>query len=145
MKLFTMGFSKKSADEFFTKLINAGVKQVLDIRLWNTSVLAGFTKKNDLEFFLNKIGNIGYKHLPLLAPTEQLLDKYKKGEIAWSEYERDFLTLLNERKPENELATENLDAACLLCSEKEPMHCHRRLVAEYLTNKFGNMEIIHLI
>jgi uncharacterized protein (DUF488 family) len=143
MKIFTIGFTKKSAEQFFNRLKQPGLVRVVDARLNNTSQLAGFTKKNDLEFFLHEICKLGYIHLPELAPTQEILDAYKaSGE--WSNYERQFLSLMAERRIEDQVDKSILDGGCLLCSEATPEHCHRRLVAEYLRRKWGDVEIVHL-
>ena len=145
MKLFTIGFTQKSAEEFFTLLMKAGVKRVLDIRLNNKSQLAGFSKSEDLEFFLKAIGNIGYRHVVEMAPTQPLLDKARKGNGSWDGFEKQFLALMRQRKIEKLLDEKVLSGACLLCSEHEPEHCHRRLVAEYLQRSNPDIEIIHLV
>ncbi|MGY2766368.1 DUF488 domain-containing protein [Thermostichus sp. OS-CIW-29] len=143
MKIFTIGFTKKSAEQFFNRLKQPGLVRVVDTRLNNTSQLAGFTKKRDLEFFLREICKLGYVHLPELAPTQEILDAYKaSGE--WSNYERQFLSLMAERRIEDQVDKSILDGGCLLCSEATPEHCHRRLVAEYLHRKWGDVEIVHL-
>jgi len=143
MKIFTIGFTKKSAEQFFNHLKQPGLVRVVDTRLNNTSQLAGFTKKRDLEFFLREICKLGYVHLPELAPTQEILDAYKaSGE--WSNYERQFLSLMAERRIEDQVDKSILDGGCLLCSEATPEHCHRRLVAEYLRRKWGDVEIVHL-
>ncbi|MFB3894097.1 MAG: DUF488 family protein [Phycisphaerae bacterium] len=142
--IFTIGFAKKNAREFFTTLQEAGVKKVVDIRLNNTSQLAGFAKKDDLEFFLGAIGGISYKHVADLAPSQELLDAYKKMEIDWAEYERRFAAIMDERRPEELLARDQTDGACLLCSEPEPAKCHRRLVAERLQKAWPDVEVRHL-
>ena len=144
VKVFTIGFTKKTAEEFFTRLIRAGVKRVIDIRLNNVSQLAGFAKRDDLRYFLRTIGGIDYLHRPNLAPTQQILDAFKKSKGSWSVYERDFLTLLSARGVEREITPDLLHGACLLCSEEKPVQCHRRLVAEYFRSKWGNVEILHL-
>jgi uncharacterized protein (DUF488 family) len=144
MKIFTIGFTKKSAETFFTRLINAGVRRLVDVRLNNVSQLAGFTKRDDLRYFTKAICNIDYIHLPDLAPTKDLLDAYKKHKGAWGSYEEQFLDLMRSRRVEEKIPAEMLDAACLLCSEEKPYHCHRRLVAEYLKEKWGNVEIEHI-
>jgi len=143
MKLFTIGFTKKSAEVFFTKLQLAGVKLLVDIRLNNISQLAGFAKRNDLRYFAKTICHIDYAHRPELAPTKNILDAYKKHKD-WGLYERQFLDLMAERKIEEKFQQDLLDGACLLCSEDKPNHCHRRLVAEYLKEKWGDVEIQHL-
>ncbi|HIK20370.1 MAG TPA: DUF488 domain-containing protein [Synechococcus sp. M44_DOE_062] len=143
MKIFTIGFTKKSAEQFFNRLKQPGLVRVVDARLNNTSQLAGFTKKSDLEFFLHEICKLGYVHLPELAPTQEILDAYKASGD-WSNYERQFLSLMAERRIEDQVDKSILDGGCLLCSEATPEHCHRRLVAEYLRRKWGDVEIVHL-
>ncbi len=144
IELFTIGFTKKTAKEFFTKLQEMGIKRVIDVRLNNQSQLAGFTKKGDLEYFLNTIANIDYIHLPQLAPTEEILRAYRKKEITWGDYEERFNELIASRQIEKEFDPGSFNDACLLCSEHEPQKCHRRLVAEYLKDKWGDVQIIHL-
>ncbi len=144
MTLFTMGFAGKPAEVFFRKLQQAGVRRLVDVRLNNVSQLAGFTKKQDIEFFLREIAGIAYVHRPGLAPTKEILDDYKKKRIDWPEYERRFNDLLNERRPEEQLKQEEFGSACLLCSEPKADKCHRRLAAEYLAQKWGNVEIRHI-
>ena len=144
MKVFTIGFAGTTAETFFTRLQNAGVKRVIDVRLHNVSQLAGFTKKDDLRYFLRAIASIDYIHRPELAPSEELFDAYKKKAGAWSEYERKFLALMADREVETVVTREVFDQACLLCSEAEPHHCHRRLVVEYLKGKWGDFEVVHL-
>ena len=144
IRLFTIGFTKKTAETFFIKLSKAGVKRVIDIRLNNVSQLAGFAKRDDLRYFLKTICNIDYIHKPDFAPTKDILEVYKKNKGDWSVYEKRFLVLLAERKPEENISRDMLDGGCLLCSEDKSDNCHRRLVAEYLSEKWGNIEIIHL-
>jgi uncharacterized protein (DUF488 family) len=141
----TIGFTKTSAEEFFKRLLDAGVRTVIDVRLHNTSQLAGFAKAEDLAFFLRRIGDIEYVHEPLLAPTDQMLKAYKKEKGDWRAYEERFRGLMSERQIENRFAPEMFDGACLLCSEATPHHCHRRLVCEYLDAKWpGVLEVRHL-
>jgi len=142
--LFTIGFTQKSAEQFFSALKNAGVKRVIDIRLNNVSQLAGFAKRDDLAYFLRAICQIDYIHRPDLAPTKELLDAYKKKEIGWEKFETQFMRLTRERAIEHALDAVLLDRACLLCSEPEPSCCHRRLVAEYLRDNAGDIRICHL-
>ena len=145
MKLFTIGFTKKSAETFFTRLKTSGVKRLVDVRLNNVSQLAGFTKRDDLRYFTKAICNIDYVHLPELAPTADILDPYKKAKNGdWELYERQFLELMRARRIESTTSREILDGGCLLCSEERPHHCHRRLVAEYLKDKWGDVEIEHI-
>jgi len=144
MKIFTIGFTKKNAEEFFTKIEQPGLVRLIDSRLNNISQLAGFTKKDDLKFFLKKISNIEYIHLPQTAPSKNILDAYKKNGGEWAAYEKQFLDLMESRKIEKTLDKKLLDGGCLLCSEATPHYCHRRLVAEYLKDKWSDVEIIHL-
>lgn len=143
--LFTIGFTKKSAERFFTLLADAGVRRVLDVRLNSSSQLAGFSKRDDLAYFLRALGGIGYEHLPDLAPTDDILTAYKKHKGDWAVYEPLFLDLMRRRKVEDAPRRELFDRGCLLCSEDAPDQCHRRLVAEYLREKWGGVEIVHLV
>ena len=144
MKVFTIGFTKTSAESFFGRLQKAGVRTLLDVRLNNVSQLAGFAKRDDLRYFLKAIAGIDYAHDPRLAPTQDMLDAYKKEGGDWVEYERRFLALIADRRVEQTLSPSTLESACLLCSEDTPTHCHRRLVLEYLKQKWGNLEVEHL-
>ena len=144
MKLCTIGFTKKNAEEFFGRLRAAGVKRVLDVRLNNTAQLAGFSKRDDLKFFTKEILGAEYVHLPMLAPTQEMLDEYRKEKRGWEVYEKRFLELMREREIEKQLEPGMVDGGCLLCSEDKPHQCHRRLVAEYLREKWGGVEIEHL-
>lgn len=144
MKIFTIGFTQKSAARFFELLRAAGVKRLLDVRLNNVSQLAGFTKRGDLEYFCREILGIDYVHRPVLAPTQALLDQYKKRKGDWGDYEAAFLDLMAKRRVETTLDRAELDGACLLCSEPTAEKCHRRLVAEYLARKWEDVEVLHL-
>lgn len=144
IRLFTIGFTQKRAQQFFEMLNYAQVHQVIDTRLNNVSQLAGFAKRADLEYFLRTIGGIEYVHLLELAPTPVLLDAYKKHKGSWQSYEQGFLQLLRDRQIEKTLSPEFLDQSCLLCSEATAEYCHRRLVAEYLREHWHGVEIIHL-
>ena len=144
INLFTIGFTKKTAEDFFTLISNAGVKRIIDTRLNNVSQLAGFAKRKDLEYFLKEIADIDYIHILDLAPTKDILDDYKKKKTDWKTYETNFLELMKKRQIENKISSEMLDGGCLLCSEAKPHNCHRRLVAEYLNNKLGNINVCHL-
>lgn len=142
--IYTIGFAEKNAREFFTKLKEAGVKTVIDIRLNNVSQLAGFTKEQDLPYFLQEIAGIKYAHKPELAPTKDILDAYRKKDIDWLEYEKRFRQLLIERRIGDIITPQFVDKSCFLCSEPKPDKCHRRLVAEYLRELWGNVKIVHL-
>ncbi len=141
----TIGFTQTTAEQFFKRLQTAGVKKIVDVRLNNTSQLAGFAKSDDLKYFLKAIGNIQYVHAPMLAPTDPMLKAYKKDKGDWSVYEGRFLALLKERRVEQRVKPEELQDACLLCSEALPHHCHRRLVCEYLNEQWNaQLSVKHL-
>lgn len=144
LQLYTIGFTGKSAERFFKAIKSSGARRVVDVRLNNTSQLAGFSKRDDLEFFLRDICGLEYIHLPELAPTQSILDTYKKHKGSWAVYEQEFLSLMEKRRIDQTVARDVVDQACLLCSEDKPHHCHRRLVAEYLSSKWGGAEIKHL-
>lgn len=131
-KLFTIGFTKKTAEEFFNHLKDSGVFTVVDIRLNNTSQLAGFSKYPDIEYFLHSICGIEYIHEPMFSPSENTLKRYKKKEIDWNTYKEEFNQTMNERNISTLIKEKylNLDNVCLLCSEPTPDNCHRSIIAE---------------
>lgn len=142
--IYTIGFTKKSAETFFSALSTARITRIIDIRLNNVSQLSGFAKKDDLEFFLKKICQCDYVHKPLFAPTQDILEAYRNKNISWDEYKDRFCKLIQSRRIENTISKDALSNSCLLCSEPTPNKCHRRLVAEYLKEKLGEIEIKHL-
>jgi uncharacterized protein (DUF488 family) len=145
MVIFTIGFTKKPAEQFFGILRRHGIRRLVDVRLNNVSQLAGFTKKDDLQFFLKAICDAEYIHESLLAPTQEMLDAYKKQGGDWAEYERTFLKLIADRAIEKHFSRDLFAVpTVLLCSEPTPEHCHRRIVAEYLKKKWGDVLIRHL-
>jgi uncharacterized protein (DUF488 family) len=144
MKAFTIGFTKKNAHQFFSLIKEHEIERILDIRLNNISQLAGFTKRDDLRYFLKKICGVEYLHLPELAPTKEILDAYKKTKEDWSVYESKFHSLMVQRKIEKKVSREIVDGSCFLCSESTPEQCHRRLVVEYLQSCWGDFEVNHL-
>lgn len=144
--LYTLGFTKKSACEFFELLKKHGVKTVVDVRISNSSQLAGFAKGSDLTYFLKQIGGIGYRHIVDFAPTKDLLSDYRAGKVDWSEYTRVFNNLLEHRLINKRYKVADFDNCCFLCSEETPEKCHRRLLAEYLKQQDPeNVKIIHLV
>lgn len=145
MEINTIGLATRSASDFFGVLSGAGVKRVLDTRLHNTSQLAGFAKKIDLEFFLNALSHADYRHEVILAPTDELLRAYRRREIVWPEYSAQYLDLLKERRVEDLLSRDSFaTTTALLCAERRPDRCHRRLAAEYLAAMWPGMTIRHL-
>ena len=145
MEVYSIGFTKKTAEQFFRTLKREKVCRLLDVRLNNVSQLAGFTKRDDLRYFLHEICSADYIHDPLLAPTQEMLDDYKKRKGTWQDYEQKFLELMSKRKIEEKLDQSIFSVpTVLLCSEMKPDHCHRRLVLEYLAAKWGDLTIRHL-
>lgn len=146
MEIFTIGFTRTTAEDFFARLKSNRIERLLDVRLNNKSQLAGFAKRDDLAYFLRELVGAEYEHAPLLAPTQDILDDFKKKkEMPWEEYEDRFLGLMRERKIEDRLRPGEFSRrTVLLCSEDTPEHCHRRLVAEYLREHWKDVEIIHL-
>ena len=143
--LCTIGFTQTTAKGFFERLKAAGVRSMIDVRLHNTSQLAGFAKADDLAFFLGEIGGVAYRHEPLLAPSDDILKAFKRDKGDWRVFETSFLALMAERRIEARLKPEQFDGACLLCSEATPHHCHRRLVCEYLNGRWdGQLRVRHL-
>lgn len=143
MRVFTIGFTKSSAESFFNRLADAGVKRLIDVRLNNASQLAGFAKKDDLRYFARTICDIDYQHVLALAPTKEMFDSLKKGGGRWQDFEPRFVKLMAERKIED-MERGFFSDGCLLCAEDKPDHCHRRIVAEYLRRNWGDLEIRHL-
>jgi uncharacterized protein (DUF488 family) len=145
MEIYSIGFTQKSAGEFFDTLKTHGIQRLLDVRLNNTSQLSGFAKQTDLAYFLREICNCDYEHEPLLAPEQQMLDAYKKKKGNWDDYAEAFLQLMRSRKIESAIPQESFQQkTVLLCSEHTAEHCHRRLVLEYLQKSWQNVMIRHL-
>jgi uncharacterized protein (DUF488 family) len=143
--LYTIGFTKSSAEHFFERLRRAGVRRVVDIRLNNASTLAGFTKRHDLPYFLRTILSAEYAHQPLLAPAPQMLKAYQNKQLTWDAYEAQYVALIQQRGVGTKLDRVVFEGpTALLCSEATADHCHRRLAAEYLRGVWGDLEIVHL-
>lgn len=145
-KIFTIGFTRKTAEEFFDTLEDNGVTKIIDIRFNNTSQLLGFSKYPDIEYLTRKILKGEYFHDRHFAPSEKILVRYKKNVIDWDEYEKEFADLMDYRDIDNYIADKYFDQEnyCLLCAEVSPENCHRRLVAEKIRDVLGDVEIIHL-
>ena len=144
--LYTIGFTKWSAESFFGTLRGAAVRTVLDTRLHRDGQLSGFAKVPDLPYFLDRLAHSEYVALPSLAPAAAMLKSYRAKQLSWDEYARAYRELLEMRRPEREMDPALLDRACLLCSEHLPQHCHRTIAAEYLRDAFAaaRIEIVHL-
>jgi uncharacterized protein (DUF488 family) len=144
--VFTIGFTEKSAERFFSLLNESGVKRLLDVRLNNRSQLAGFAKRDDLKYFLEAICHIEYAELPDLAPEPQMLKDYRNKLIDWSQYSRLYADLMAKRSIERHIDRNFLEDGCLLCSEHKPHHCHRRIALEYLNSCWnGSLDVKHLL
>jgi len=144
--LYTIGFTKKSAKQFFELLKANHVQTLVDVRINNSSQLAGFAKGSDLVYFLKQIGNISYRHNTDFAPTKELLSDYRARIVNWQEYERIFNELMTKRAINKRYDVADFDKCCFLCSEETPEHCHRRLLAEYLQKQdIENVKIVHLV
>jgi len=145
MEIYSIGFTKKSAGEFFGALKAAGIERLLDVRLNNTSQLAGFAKQSDLKYFLQEICGAAYEREPLLAPTQEILDAFKKQKGNWETYTEAYLALIRSRRVESAISQERFNRrTVLLCSEASAEHCHRRLALEYLQQHWNNVVIRHL-
>lgn len=143
--LYTIGFTKKSAEQFFNLLREHHVRQLVDVRISNSSQLAGFAKGKDLAFFVHEICHIPYWHNTDFAPTKELLERWHKHEITWNEYEAIYNKMLDDRKIIGKYDVKSLDCACFLCSEDTTEFCHRRLLVEYLQKHSSEeVAIIHL-
>jgi uncharacterized protein (DUF488 family) len=145
VEICTIGFTQTTAEHFFGRLAAARVERLLDVRLNNTSQLAGFAKARDLPYFMQSLVGGSYEHEPLLAPEERMLDTYKKDKGDWGVYEARFLALMARRRVDEVLSRASFERrTALLCSEAGPENCHRRLVAEFLAERWGDIEIVHL-
>jgi len=145
VEIYTIGFTQTTAEHFFGRLKAAGIRRLLDVRLNNSSQLAGFAKAKDLPYFLRELVGATYEHEPLLAPTQELLDEYKKRKGDWGSYERRFLDLMAERQIERALSPAEFELpTALLCSEATAENCHRRLVCEYLADHWSDVRPVHL-
>lgn len=145
MEIYTIGFTQTTAEHFFSRLKDAGVQLLVDVRLNNSSQLAGFAKAKDLPYFLRELAGAEYRHEPLLAPTQTMLDDLKKRRGSWDEYERRFLELMADRQIQVRLGREAFALpTALLCSEATADQCHRRLVCEYLARYWPDLNAIHL-
>ncbi len=145
MEIYTIGFTQTTAERFFARLADARVERLLDVRLNNTSQLAGFAKAQDLPYFARELVGATYDHQPLLAPTQEILDAYKKRKGDWAAYETEFMALMERRRIDEALSPASFEQrTALLCSEATAEHCHRRLVCEYLATRWPDVRAVHL-
>jgi uncharacterized protein (DUF488 family) len=145
VEICTIGFTQTTAEHFFKRLADADVERLVDVRLNNSSQLAGFAKAKDLPYFLRELVGATYEHQPLLAPTQELLDAYKKRKGEWASYEADFLALMERRRVHEVLSPDDFEhRTALLCSEATAEHCHRRLVCEFLAERWPDVRAVHL-
>src|SRR5271166_1375022 len=141
--LFTIGFTQSTAENFFGRLKAAGARRVVDVRLNNTSQLAGFAKGTDLPFFLDRVLGIDYVHEPMLAPTEELVQLGRAKN--WPAWETGFRRLMSERGMSKRFKSADFAGTCLLCAEAKPHHCHRRIIAELLkAERKRPLAVVHL-
>ncbi len=143
MILFTIGFSQKSAEEFFKILKANNIIRLIDIRLNNKSQLAGFTNVKHFAYFL-KIHDIEYLHRPDMAPSKELLNGYKDKSIPWREYEVLYNEILVKRNIIENIEWDIFENSVLLCAEPTADKCHRRLLAEYLAQHNNEIKIKHI-
>ena len=144
---YTIGFTQKNAKKFFELLKINNVNRVVDVRINNSSQLAGFAKGDDLKYFLKTVADIDYVYMPELAPTKELLKKYRDKKITWDDYAIEYVVLLKNRNVANEIKIENFNNNCFLCSEHLAEQCHRKLLVEFLKdhNKEKEITIKHLM
>lgn len=144
-KIFTVGFAGWAAENFFARLRQAGVRKVIDTRLWADTQLSGFAKKRDLPFLLKNLSGTDYEHRIDLAPSESILKDFKDKRISWPEYEGRYLQLLHDRHIADKMSPDDISNVCFLCAEKTSHQGHRRLLAEYLQKEWNRpIEIVHL-
>ena len=146
MIIYTIGFTQKSAEEFFELIKQNHIDLLVDIRLNNKSQLAGFSKGSDLKYFLKEICGTEYIHCPEFAPGKELLSNYQKGIVSWEQYEEEFDMLMNLRGDYEKFVDrfQAYERVCLLCSEPTAEHCHRRLVAEKIQSENDDVDIVHI-
>ena len=144
IKLFTIGFTKKNAEYFFETLKKNGVKKIVDVRLNNSSQLAGFAKGSDLAYFAKSIANIDYVHILDFAPTKELLSDYQNKKTDWITYQKIYRNILEKRNIASRYKISDFDKSCFLCSEHTPEQCHRRLLVEYFKENNPDIQIVHL-
>ncbi len=144
MELFTIGHTKKSAEKFFGIIGDNKIEIVADVRLYNSTQLAGFSKSSDLQYFLKKICGCNYIALKQLAPNPSLFENYKNGKTSWNEYEKIYNKFLDTQANLDFFYAFKNKRICILCAESTPEHCHRRLIAEKISKTYDDVKITHL-
>ena len=145
MEVYTAGFTKWLAKDFFSQLKDLKIHKLIDIRLRPNSQLSGFTREVNFSFFLENLSNVKYEHQLSLAPTKELLNKRRNEGLSWQDFEFEYLNLLTKGVLEyclNEISNQNI---LFLCSETEPQFCHRRILTDKLCRLNSDLEVIHLI
>jgi uncharacterized protein (DUF488 family) len=144
IKLYTIGFTKKTARQFFELLKKNNIKKLIDVRINHASQLAGFAKGADLEYFAEEICGIKYEHIADFAPTKELLSDYQNKKIDWTEYQKIYRSIIETRKVIETYNFEDFDDACFLCSEPTADQCHRGILVEYFWEINPQIQIVHL-
>lgn len=147
MLLYTIGFTKKTAEQFFERIKYYRIQILVDVRLKNTSQLMRFSHGKDIEYLLKNLCNCEYEHCVNYAPTAEILTDWKKKRITWPEYEQRYHALMTERNSVRDFMTRYYgvyESVCLLCSEVSPEHCHRRLLAEMFHEQKNDIEVLHI-
>ena len=144
MHVFTIGYAKKSAQTFFEHIKSNHIDVLIDVRLYNSSQLAGFSKSRDLQYFLREICDCDYIWAVEFAPTSELLEGYKSGDVKWDQYEKTYNELLDTRGGLDFFKDFYGKRVCLLCAEATPQRCHRRLLAEKIAGVYANVSVTHL-
>lgn len=145
MEVYTAGFTKWLAEDFFEKLNALNINKLIDIRLRPNSQLSGFTREVNFSYFLKKLSHVEYEHQINLAPTKELLNRRRKNNLSWPEFESEYLNLLTEDILEycfKEISKQNI---LFLCSESEPQFCHRRVLTDKLLSLNSELKVTHLV
>jgi uncharacterized protein (DUF488 family) len=143
VSLYTIGFTKHTAEDFFETLKSASVRKLIDIRINKTSQLAGFAKGTDLPYLLRVSAGIAYEAIENLAPSKELLKRYRSKEISWDSFENMYLEQIKSSGSLETLKPNDFENACLLCSEHSSEKCHRRVLAEEM-HKLWGIKVVHL-
>jgi uncharacterized protein (DUF488 family) len=143
MNIYTIGYTPKTAEQFFELIKKNNIKLLLDIRLNNKSQIAGFTKRENLPYFLWELCQCKYEHCLEFTPNEEM---YNEKKISWERYTRDYIILIESRGTYKNFIDRFADYEniCLLCSESTPDRYHRRLLAEMIIQNNPDTILTHL-